>query len=130
MFIFNCRGIGFSICHRLLIQLSYRNPPDTLPQPEVLKRAHIDEQLKDVEQEYSGCEGLTVIMACRNAGKAESARKELLQLLDEDIAQRKKRPDYDGWAEKFRENVQIDVGQLDLASMSSVFKFAEEVKRK
>ena len=69
-------------------------------------------------------------MACRNAGKAESARKELLHLLDEDIAQRKECPNYDGWAEKFRENVQIDVGQLDLASMSSVFKFAEEVKQK
>lgn len=125
-----CRGIGFSICHRLLVQLAHKSPPDARPQPAISRYVPVDEELADLEQDCSGCDGITVIMACRSLAKGESARTELLRLLDEDIAEIKKDEKNDGWADKFRANVQVDVARLDLAEMKSVFKFADIINSK
>jgi 3-keto steroid reductase len=58
------------------------------------------------------------------------ARAELLRLLEAHIVKLKKRPGYDGHAERFRKNVVIDIVVLDLTEMGSVFKFAEEIRAK
>ena len=69
-------------------------------------------------------------MACRSVKRAETARLELLESLDAFVADVKTRPDYDGHAERFRESVDIVVMRLDLANLSTVFSFANELMSK
>lgn len=66
-------------------------------------------------------------MACRSITRAESARLELLKSLDAHVVDVKTRSDYDGHAERFRKNVDIVVMRLDLADVSTVFSFADEI---
>ncbi|KAF7330838.1 hypothetical protein MVEN_02423100 [Mycena venus] len=74
-------------------------------------------------------DGLTLILACRSTQKAEAARKELYQELDAHITRLRAQPDYDGHAEVFRRNVKIEVEYLDLAVLSSVFHFSEQMSK-
>lgn len=69
-------------------------------------------------------------MACRSTKRAEVARTKLLRLLDNYVAKLRKEPGYDGHAEEFRKNVVLDIVSLDLAMISTVFKFADEVSAK
>ncbi|KAF8075838.1 hypothetical protein FPV67DRAFT_1469452 [Lyophyllum atratum] len=115
-------GIGFGICQRLLFQLCHTNPTDALPQPFAR-----DDSTSDLPAE---CDGLTLVMACRSVKRAEAARTKLLGLLDAHVARLQRRPGYDGHAHVFRKNVTIDIIALDLAMISSVFKFADEVSTK
>lgn len=69
-------------------------------------------------------------MACRSVKRAETARDKLLQLLDTYIEGLKKNPDEYIHAKQFRELVDIQIHQLDLAVMNSVFKFSEEISRR
>ena len=69
-------------------------------------------------------------MACRSKQRAEVARGDLLRLLDAYVSKLQKRPGYDGHAHEFRKNVVIDIAILDLAELSSVFKFAKHVASK
>jgi 3-keto steroid reductase len=69
-------------------------------------------------------------MACRSIKRAETARLELLKSLDAFVADVKTRPDYDGRAERFRKSVDIVVMHLDLADLSTVFSFADELMSK
>jgi 3-keto steroid reductase len=69
-------------------------------------------------------------MACRSIKRAETARLELLKSLDAFVADVKTRPDYDGHAERFRKSVDIVVMRLDLADLSTVFSFADELMSK
>ena len=66
-------------------------------------------------------------MACRSIRRAETARLELLKFLDAYVADVKTRPGYDGYAERFRKSVDIVVIRLDLADLSTVFSFADEI---
>lgn len=66
-------------------------------------------------------------MACRSEQKALAARKELLRLLDQHVAREKQRPDYDGHAERFRKNVQINYHRVDMSVVSSVYDFTDEI---
>lgn len=68
-------------------------------------------------------------MACRSTKRAEAARTKLLALLDAHIGKLRKRPNYDGHAHEFRQNVNLEIHTLDLASVTSVFRFAEEMSR-
>jgi 3-keto steroid reductase len=77
----------------------------------------------------SGCDGLTLIMACRSVKRAEAARTQLLSLLDTYVAKLKKQPGYNGHAEVFQQNVVLDIRELDLAIVGSVFKFATGVSQ-
>lgn len=118
-------GVGFGICQRLIFQLSHPSPPDVqLVQADVLPEDH------DEEQFYMPCEGLTLIMACRSRKRAEEAKATLFKLLDAHIVKLKRSRDYDGHAAKFRENLRIEVHELDLAMLKSVTKFAEEIQQK
>lgn len=69
-------------------------------------------------------------MACRSIKRAETARSELLKFLDAHVADVKTQPDYDGHAERFRKSVDIVVMRLDLADLSTIFSFADEIMSK
>jgi len=112
-------GLGFGICQRLLFQLCDTHPTDSLPQSFAKS---FDTAPKP--------DGLTLILACRSRQRAEVARTDLLRLLDTHVSRLQKQPGYDGHAHEFRKNVVIDVVILDLAELSSVFKFAEDVASK
>ncbi|KAG5645271.1 hypothetical protein DXG03_006573 [Asterophora parasitica] len=115
-------GVGFGICQRLLFQFCHTNPTDGLPQGFV-----VDSSTPDLPVEF---DGLTLIMACRSVKRAEAARTKLLGLLDGYISKLQRKPDYDGHAHAFRKNLVIDIVSVDLAMLSTVFKFADEVKSK
>ena len=66
-------------------------------------------------------------MACRSEEKAMTARRKLLRLLDKQIAKEKSHSDYNGHAEIFKQNLQINYHHVDMSVASSVFKFTEEV---
>ncbi|KAL5527086.1 hypothetical protein ACEPAG_5877 [Sanghuangporus baumii] len=135
-------GVGFAICHRLLVQLVHRIPPDSLPQRAVSRSIPISVSSLDKSSgialsEFAECESLTLILACRNASKAEEACTQLLGYLDKEVERikRKKKSRREGnkdvkHAETFRENVRIIVHPLDLASIESIFNFSREIESK
>ena len=120
-------GVGFGICHRLLIQLSRSKSPDSEPRAELASfyAAHGVDNIR-----LDKCDGLTLILACRSSSRAQLAKTKLLELLDRDIQKQKRQPNYDGHADVFRKNLRVDVRLLDLASVNSVFNFGEEIKTK
>ncbi len=73
------------------------------------------------------CEGLTLVMACRSFHRADTARRELYASLDSHMA--KKNTGYGGHAKRFRENLKIEIHTVDLAEISSIFAFADEVSK-
>lgn len=73
------------------------------------------------------CDGLTLIMACRSEKRAEAARKMLYTFLDAHVAKLQAQKGYDGHADVFRKNVKIEIHQLDLASLDTVFRCANEI---
>ena len=113
--------MGFGICHRLVLQFSHKNAPDT--------RIKAGTTPENLEGPYS-CADMTIVMACRNKKRAEIAREKLFGLLDAEIARQKTEPGYDGHAELFRQNLRIEVHYLDLAIMETIFNFGEELSQK
>ncbi|KAG6829684.1 hypothetical protein H0H92_003802 [Tricholoma furcatifolium] len=114
-------GVGFGICQRLLFQLCHASPSDALPQSFAVNNNASDPVIYD---------GLTLIMACRSVKRAEVARTKLLGLLDSYIETLQRTPKYDGHAHTFRKNLVVDIVPIDLAMISTVFKFANEVTNK
>lgn len=114
-------GLGFGICHRLLFQLSSSQCEDAIPKYAFHNASDI---LKELPPR---CDGLTLILACRSRQRAEAAKQQLYDLLDQHIAQLQRLPHYDGHAEKFRRNLVIAIHTVDLAHVRSIFNFADEV---
>ncbi|KAL0949047.1 hypothetical protein HGRIS_009140 [Hohenbuehelia grisea] len=114
-------GVGFGICHRLLLQLADTTPSDSQPK--------FWDGLQHEVPSVEPCDGLTLIMACRSTRRAEEARSKLLRLLDARIDALSTSPEGSVHARQFRDNLRIDVLPLDLASITSVFKFANQVSR-
>ncbi|KAJ7666531.1 hypothetical protein B0H17DRAFT_1089588 [Mycena rosella] len=116
-------GVGYGICRRLIFQLCLSNPPDSWPQPWV--------RASDVHgSETPRHDGLTLIMACRSTQRAGAAREELYAELDAHIVGLRAHPGYDGHADTFRKNLQIEIEYLDLAKLSTVFNFATEISKR
>ncbi|KAF7331832.1 hypothetical protein MKEN_00063300 [Mycena kentingensis (nom. inval.)] len=115
-------GVGFGICKRLLLQLSTENPPDSWPQQWATRSTH-----PDVALEPPTANGLTLILACRSVARAEAARDDLYHQLDAHIKLLRKHKEYDGYADEFRHNLTIEVEQVDLARLDTVFAFAQRV---
>ncbi|KAL0570677.1 3-keto-steroid reductase [Marasmius crinis-equi] len=117
-------GVGFGICHRLLFQLSESLPSDIRLRPVGEEKTPLDTECDD---QIPPCDGLTLILACRNKRRAEVAKEKLLGLLDGYVEKLKKSPGYTGHAEVFRRNLRIENYDLDLGMLSSVTKFAKQV---
>ncbi|KAF8966502.1 3-keto sterol reductase [Flammula alnicola] len=117
-------GVGYGICQRLLLQLCQLNPPDGFPQG-------FSSNIKADEQAPAGYKGITLIMACRNMKRAEVARTKLLQWLDNHLATLKRSSaDDEDYVRTFRAHCDIQIHELDLASVSSTLKFAATIKKK
>jgi 3-keto steroid reductase len=118
-------GVGFGICHRLLIQLARAVPPDTLPQA-------FSDGLEPAEAtaEYIPCTALTLILACRKRADGEATRTRLLELVNLDLQRQRNDSAYDGNAEIFRENLQIDIATMELSDANSVLHFCDELNHK
>ncbi|TFL00623.1 NAD(P)-binding protein [Pterulicium gracile] len=112
-------GVGFGICQRLLDQLAQKKCPDA-------RAAWVTEQPPSSDDEPV-CTELTLIMACRSLKRAESARMKLLYSLREYVELLTREKGYDGHAERFEANLTVDVMYLDLAVVSSVFQFSEQI---
>ncbi|KAF7433511.1 hypothetical protein PC9H_005467 [Pleurotus ostreatus] len=115
-------GVGFGICHRLLIQLCQPCPSDAKPAPALGN--------KDVEDGIEPCESLTLIMACRSVKRGEAARAQLFRLLDEHLAKVQQSPEDIAYAKRFRKNVRIDLHYSDLASVSTILRLGAELRQK
>lgn len=122
-----CSGIGFGICQRLLIQLSSSNPSDAEPQLDLCSPT----ENTSGDQKSSSCvQGLILIMACRSLKRAEAARTELYNFLDAHIKVQRELPGYDGHADTFRRNLEIEVHHLDLADIRTVCQFGRTLSLK
>ncbi|KAJ7087287.1 hypothetical protein B0H15DRAFT_909161 [Mycena belliarum] len=117
-------GVGYGICRRLLFQLCLPDPPDSSPQ--AWERRSGDTH----EEEPVRYDGLTLIMACRSTQRAEAARKTLYADLDAHVAGLRVRPNYDGHADAFRNNLKIEIEYLDLSVLSTVFNFAAQIAKR
>ncbi|THH33802.1 hypothetical protein EUX98_g466 [Antrodiella citrinella] len=82
------------------------------------------------ENETAPCDGLTLILACRNEQRALAARQQLLEDFDSHVHKERTRPGYNGLAERFRDNLDIRIHTVDTANLSSVFRFARELAQK
>ncbi|KAH8105487.1 NAD(P)-binding protein [Cristinia sonorae] len=120
-------GVGYGICRRFLQQFSQPTPPDAKPQFLPLTS---DGRADTTFAKTESYEGLTLILACRNEGRANTARQQLLQELDEYIHGEKRRPGYDGYAERFRDNLEVNIHLIDMSSLRTVFRFARELSQK
>lgn len=79
---------------------------------------------------FTSGDGLTLILACRSEKKALEAKERLLDLLDRHILKERTLPGYDGHAEVFRKNLQINFHAVDISSVRSLIRFGEEVSQK
>lgn len=75
-------------------------------------------------------EGITLIMACRNRTRAEAARTKLLFWLEEQVSLLSSRPDDKGHARAFHSRCDVQIHELDLASMKSVLRFVATMKER
>ena len=117
-------GIGYGCCKRLLVQLCQLNPPDARPQAFA---SHISSD----EKAPAGYKGLTLIMACRNRKRAETARTKLLRWFDGQVETLRRLPNYDeDYVSNFLRNCHVEIEELDLASVSSVLNFSAVVHQK
>lgn len=116
------RGVGFGVCQRLIFNLTTRICPDSLPQPTSPYENLIEPPHPD------SFRSLKLIMACRSVKRGELARIELLKSLEGHIHKLKSSPHYDGKAEEFQANLEIEVVELDLSRISNVLRFAQHVK--
>lgn len=87
----------------------------------------MDEHLADCDASASG---VTIIMACRDLKRAESARTQLYGLLDAHIAGLPQHSPTHAYAKEFRRRVQLDIHRLDLSETRSVLQFGKEVSAK
>ena len=121
------RGIGFGICHRLLIQLCNPTPPDSTAYFEPRSTiSTLDEPREALHHPL----GATIIMGCRDRMRASAARAKLYQLLDRHIATLKPGSDLRSYAVSFRRNVTLELEILDLNSLRTVFECAKSISQK
>lgn len=114
--------MGYGVCQRLLVQLYQKMAPDALPQAFVPNA-----ELK--ERAPAGYQGVTLILACRNTKRGAMARANLVTWLDGHIATLLKACSEDDgdYIHGFRCDIQVL--ELDLASVSSTLRFADTVRK-
>ncbi|KAI0716004.1 hypothetical protein C8T65DRAFT_642505 [Cerioporus squamosus] len=128
-------GVGFGICHRLLVQLSSPNPPDAQPffkldvSDTTYANVAADNRIVD-EYTFDADAGVTIIMACRDLKRAEDARTKLYGLLDKHISRLRTGSEEEQYARRFRKNARLELEMLDLSSVRSVLEFGRSVSQK
>ncbi|TBU28350.1 hypothetical protein BD309DRAFT_959520 [Dichomitus squalens] len=122
-------GVGFGICHRLLVQLSTGHPSDSKPYFDVSKPEHGAHEVAADEYAFSADAGVTIILACRSPARGQEAKTKLSRLLDEHISKLKRGSQEHEYASTFRRNVRLSVELLDLASIKSVLEFGQTVAK-
>lgn len=85
---------------------------------------------KEDPQPFLTGQSLTLVMACRNVKKAETARQQLYQFFDTHLARRKTQPNYDTYGDDFRKTLKIEIEYCDLAQFSSVIKCSKALHEK
>lgn len=116
-------GVGYGICQRVLLQLCQATPSDSRPQ------AFASEITSDEPTKPTRYIGVTLIMACRNMKRADVARKKLLQWFDKELERIPRTEEDDEYVRLFKEGCDVQIAELDLASFSSVLKFAATINR-
>ncbi|KAL1721278.1 hypothetical protein EV715DRAFT_271244 [Schizophyllum commune] len=111
-------GVGFATCQRLIAQLLEDNPSDAHPRSDNPTYSVIDAPAPPYD-------GLTLIMACRRRKNAEAAREDLLKTLDELVERNPTER-----AKRFKEELKVDIVDLDLGSLASVFAVARVLKER
>ncbi|KAJ1308929.1 hypothetical protein OPQ81_004614 [Rhizoctonia solani] len=114
-------GVGFGVCHRLLVQLSQKSPSDASPKAQKYPTTSRDDEASP----FTPADGLTLILACRSAQRAETARSNLFKLIDDELAKRDTPR-----GRLFRKNLEIEIVKLDLSSVQSVFECAADVRKR
>ncbi|KAI1795266.1 hypothetical protein LXA43DRAFT_992151 [Ganoderma leucocontextum] len=123
-------GVGFGICHRLLVQLSSPHPSDARPFFKVDGAdAACGYGILD-EYEFDPDAGATIVMACRDPRRAQDARTRLHNLLDEHVATLPPGTKDHAYASTFRKNVRLELETLDLSSVKSVLEFGKRASDK
>ena len=124
------------------MQLCRRQPPDALPQPTLANKPGYlasnpsssskekTENALDASIPVPTYDGLTLILACRSTARADKARQDLLQILEEEVSTLRKDAEYDGHAELFAKNVKVAVHRVDLAEVKSVLCLAFNMQRR
>ncbi|KAM5530912.1 hypothetical protein V8D89_015444, partial [Ganoderma adspersum] len=124
-------GVGFGICHRLLVQLSSPHPSDARPYFKVEDRAGDAEKHAILDEyEFDPDAGATIVMACRDLRRAQDARTRLYGLLDEHVATLLPGTKEYACASTFRKNVKLELETLDLSSVKSVLDFGRRASDK
>ncbi|KAG8762570.1 UDP-glucuronic acid decarboxylase 1 [Ceratobasidium sp. 423] len=120
-FLITSTSVGFGVCQRLLIQLSQKSPSDASPKAQKHPITSSDDELSP----FLPADGLTLILACRSAQRAETARSKLFELIDGELAKRGT-----PHGRSFRKNLEIEIVKLDLSSVESVFECAADVRKR
>ncbi|PIL26432.1 hypothetical protein GSI_12190 [Ganoderma sinense ZZ0214-1] len=123
-------GVGFGICHRLLVQLSSPHPSDAQPFFKVVGADAVPSHGILDEYEFSPDAGVTIIMACRDPRRAQDARTRLYRLLDEHVAGLSPGTKEQAYAAAFRKTVKLELEILDLSSVKSVLDFGRRASDK
>ncbi|CCL98834.1 uncharacterized protein FIBRA_00839 [Fibroporia radiculosa] len=121
-------GVGFGLCHRLLVQLSQVNPPDSRPQ--LAQSTPYSKVNGHVFANSPSPPGLTLILACRDKTRAENARAALYGLLDTHIAQIPRPSEANAYASEFRRNLLLQIHRVDLGNTQSILQFGREISEK
>lgn len=119
-------GVGFGVCHRLLVQFAQKSPSDASPK---VQKSPITSESTDVSP-YLPVAGATLILGCRSQKRAEAARSQLFQLLDNELAHQKAKGLDTRHGETFKKNLDIEIVSLDLSSVESVFACAADVRKR
>ncbi|KZT41237.1 hypothetical protein SISSUDRAFT_1017743 [Sistotremastrum suecicum HHB10207 ss-3] len=121
-------GVGYGICERLLSQLCSSTPPD-------INALQLDStDTRTYTPLHNGlqfpCEALTLVLACIPLSDGEKTKERFLKSLDLRIQKMKRRKDYDGQAERFRENLCIEPIYCNLLDIKSIFRCTALIKQK
>ena len=83
---------------------------------------------KDAPDAQPQWSGLTLIMVCRNAHKAEVARGKLLSYLDQILEARRAIGVADEYGQSFSRNLAIEIEKCDFTSVKSVVDCARVMR--
>jgi 3-keto steroid reductase len=109
-------GVGLGFCERLLHQFINGHTSATFP------NAPTDFP----GNSYISCSKLTLLLACRNLGRAQRAKSRLLEYVGNQVQSRTG----SSWerATSFRDSLEINILEVDLMRLDTVFQLGKELR--